>query len=30
MDEIQFENKKIIKGSDFINGSRPNNGDLFI
>ena len=30
MDEIQFENKKIIKGSDFINGCRPNNGDLFI
>jgi methionyl-tRNA formyltransferase len=30
MDEIQFENKKVIKGVDFINGCRPNNGDLFI
>ncbi len=30
MEEVQYENKKIIKGMDFINGSRLSEGDKFI
>jgi len=30
LDEVQFENKKVMKSSDFINGFRPQNGELFI
>ena len=30
LDEVQFENKKVMKSSDFINGSRPLNGEMFI
>jgi methionyl-tRNA formyltransferase len=30
VEEVQFENKKIINGTDFINGSRPIEGDQFI
>jgi len=30
LDEVQFENKKVMKSSDFMNGSRPLNGEMFI
>ncbi len=29
LDEVQFENKKVTKSIDFMNGSRPQNGEIF-